>query len=287
MSASQQFQSWESAVRWLREQPDQQRLVQACYYDRPLSRAAERYWQSAEWQAIRGLLPGPPGAALDVGAGHGITSYALARDRWSVVALEPDPSPEVGVGAIWRLAQATRLPIEVVQGVGERIPAEADRFDLVFARQSLHHADDLARVCGEIARVLTCGGRLVAAREHVISAPADLQRFRERHPLHRLYGGENAFLLREYLDAFQAAGLRVLRVIKPLECVVNYAPLDESGVRDELLRRIEGGPGGRIVSQLLRASGPAYRAFKAVAMGVDNRPGRLYTFICEKRNYPA
>lgn len=74
-----QFTNWEQAVRWLRKQPSQRHLVMAAYYDDPLHVAAERYRQSAEWSAIRPLLPCAQDAtALDVGAGQGIESYALA-----------------------------------------------------------------------------------------------------------------------------------------------------------------------------------------------------------------
>ena len=57
------FGSWEQAVQWLREQPSQRDLVLAAYYDDPLPAAAERYWGSEEWQAIRPLLPVVPGRA--------------------------------------------------------------------------------------------------------------------------------------------------------------------------------------------------------------------------------
>ena len=92
--------TWEQAVQWLRDQPDQRVLVKACYFDDPLVEAAERFWQSAEWKAIAALLPPPNGKALDLGAGRGISSYAMAQDGWQVTALEPDPSNLVGAGAI-------------------------------------------------------------------------------------------------------------------------------------------------------------------------------------------
>src|SRR6202521_5711825 len=92
--------SWEQAVRWLREQPEQRELVLANYYDDPLTEAATRYWRSAEWREIRTILPNPLGAkALDVGAGRGIASFALAKDGFAVTALEPDESGLVGAGA--------------------------------------------------------------------------------------------------------------------------------------------------------------------------------------------
>ncbi|MFM9726469.1 hypothetical protein ACKI1L_38745, partial [Streptomyces scabiei] len=71
--------SWEDAVCWLREQPDQQQLVLDAFYDDPLIGAAERYYASAEWQEVSRLLAAKRGTALDVGAGRGIASYALAR----------------------------------------------------------------------------------------------------------------------------------------------------------------------------------------------------------------
>src|SRR5690349_8888902 len=96
--------TWEDAVRWLRDQPGAQAVVRDAYFDDPLLQAAERYWQSNEWHAVRQIIGIGPGRALDVGAGRGIASYALARDGFEVTALEPDPSDLVGGGAIRALA---------------------------------------------------------------------------------------------------------------------------------------------------------------------------------------
>jgi len=82
--------TWEQAVVWLRQQTNQRALVEAAYYDDPLLLAAMRYHASDEWSAIRTLLPKHDRNALDVGAGRGIASYALAKEGYEVVALEPD-----------------------------------------------------------------------------------------------------------------------------------------------------------------------------------------------------
>jgi 2-polyprenyl-3-methyl-5-hydroxy-6-metoxy-1,4-benzoquinol methylase len=95
--------SWEASVRWLKAQPEQAELVRSCFFDDPLCTAADRYRHSAEWVAVRSLLGDSRGRALDVGSGRGISAYALARDGWQTTALEPDPSPEVGAGAIRQL----------------------------------------------------------------------------------------------------------------------------------------------------------------------------------------
>ena len=109
------FGSWEDAVRWLCAQPDKQDLIRASYYDDPLMASATRYWQSEEWAGVRLLLPVAGGQALDVGAGRGIASFALAKDGFQVTALEPDASALVGAQAIRSLAAASGLSIEVMQ----------------------------------------------------------------------------------------------------------------------------------------------------------------------------
>src|SRR5215510_9637298 len=96
MNDERRFTTWEEAVVWLRNQPDQRQLARDAFYDDPLTGAAERYFESAEWQAVTALLAGRSGTALDVGAGRGIASYALARSGFAVTALEPDPSAIVG-----------------------------------------------------------------------------------------------------------------------------------------------------------------------------------------------
>ena len=80
----------EQAVEWLRSQPDQREFVKSCYFDDPVEIAAARFAASSEWLATLKLLVSVPRRALDVGAGRGIASYALAKSGWDVVALEPD-----------------------------------------------------------------------------------------------------------------------------------------------------------------------------------------------------
>lgn len=278
---SDKFVSWENAVSWLMAQPDKQDLVRDCYYDASVTEAAQRYWKSPEWQAIKAILPSSPGNVLDLGAGRGIASYALAKDGWNVLAVEPDSSNLVGAGAIENLAQSEALPIQVVKEFGEKIKCDSASFDLVFARQVLHHAHDLKQLCAEVYRVLKPGGSFIAVRDHVISSQADLPAFFDVHPLHHLYGGENAFTEFQYLSAMKEAGFKVNRVVKSFDSVINYAPYSNESLKVALKNRIKKLPVLGYMNCLLDNKWLYKLTLKLLSI-FDSRPGRLYSFVCYK-----
>jgi SAM-dependent methyltransferase len=279
---TKQFSTWEYAVQWLRSQPDSQDLILGAYYDDPLVGAARRYWESHEWEEIRRFLGKTKGQALDIGAGRGIASYALAREGFAVTALEPDGSSLVGAGAIRSLAEESGLAITVIQDFSESLPFADGQFDIAFARAVLHHTKDLAAASSEFFRVLKPGGRLIAVREHVISRRTDLPVFLSRHPLHHLYGGENAFLLSEYTAALSQAGFEVDSVLSPLSSAINYAPYSEETLKDAMADRVGGTTALRgVVRSVLNLPGLWSMARKVLSW-VDQRPGRLYSFVCTR-----
>lgn len=265
---SGRLQTWEEAVVWLRAQPDQAELVLACFFDDPLVDAAERYYVSEEWDAVRKLTGPANGRALDVGAGRGISSYALARDGWQVTALEPDPSGVVGAGAIEQLAAASNLRIEVVRDWGETLPFQNASLDLVYGRQVLHHARDLPTLCAEMARVLRPGGTFLATREHVIFKDADLAVFLKGHPLHWLYGGENAYRLDEYKQAISTGGIRLTRVINPWASVINLHPRSAHDIAELIHNRLPFVPAAVLTPTVLGRLG-----------GFVRSPGTNYSFL--------
>jgi len=270
MTSDSNKYTWEEAVQWLKDQPDQQELVRAAFYDDPLLEAAKRYADSSEWNAIRELLPDSRGKALDVGAGRGIATYALAMDGWQVTALEPDSSALVGTGAIHSLSEQAGLNIDVVETWGESLPFENGSFDFVHCRQVLHHANDLSGLCSELARVLKIGGMLIATREHVISRAEDLDLFLEGHPLQALYGGEHAYLLSEYKNAIQSSGFRLSKVLNPFESDINLYPQTQKDIKSSIAKRLHV---------------PAYmipELFLSLYGGMCNTPGRLYSFVARR-----
>ena len=271
---------WQDAVRWYRAQPGNEPAVRDNYFDLPVRQAAERYARGEECAEVaRRLGPGAGRPLLDLGAGNGIAGYALASLGWAVTALEPDPSDEVGAGAIRGLAAETGLPITVEQAWGERLPFPEGHFEAVHARQVLHHASDLDGMLREVARVLRPGGLLLATREHVADNAAQLQAFLAAHPLHKLYGGEMAYPLERYLGAFRQAGLDVLEVWGPTASILNFFPGTEAQRRQALARLVR----GRFGIYRLFAWHPGFRAWRLRrAERKDTTPGRLYSFLVQK-----
>ena len=263
--------TWEEAVLWLKGQPDQAELVRSCFFDDPLIDAAERYYRSTEWQAVRSLLPKPDGKALDLGAGRGISSYALAKDGWKTTALEPDKSDIVGAGAIRSIAKEAGLNITVKETWGEKLPFKDGTFNCVHGRQVLHHAKDLRKFCSEVNRVLNTGGVFIATREHVISRREDLEIFLEKHPLHRLYGGENAYLLDEYISAIQDSGIKLTHILNPFQSDINLFP--------ETIETLKALASGRVRFPFPKLI-PDF--LFGLLGNLFNAPGRLYTFVGRK-----
>ena len=243
-------------------------------------RAAERYAASEEWQTVLQWVGARRGAALDVGAGRGIATYALAKNGFTVTALEPDPSDLVGAGAIRALMDEAGLPFSLETRVGDPLPFEDESFDVVFARAVLHHVPDLRGAVAQFERILKPGGRFIAVRDHVVDGPEELQAFFKVHALHHLYGGENAFPAAVYADAIRASGLRLDRTYNPLETPVNYGPKSRHDLAGDIAARLPAP---------LRA--PAAAAVRNGVVGphllallgrIDRRPGRHYSFVATK-----
>jgi 2-polyprenyl-3-methyl-5-hydroxy-6-metoxy-1,4-benzoquinol methylase len=274
--------TWEQAVAWLRAQPKQQDLVEACYYDLPIINAAQRFEQSEEWLAVKKLLASClPGKVLDIGAGNGVSSFSFAKAGCAVTAIEPDLSSTVGLEAIKTLTESHNLNIQAIQAQGEAIPFPNDTFDIVYGRQVLHHARNLKQLCVEASRVLKPGGIFIATREHVISSEKDLSLFLENHPLHALYGGENAFLLRDYCQGIKETGLQFKLILGPYDSEINYAPTTSSQNRALIQKKLDRFI-GKSASNILIRSSTFYQMINQIRSWQCGTPGRLYSFLATK-----
>jgi SAM-dependent methyltransferase len=104
-----------------------------------------------EWpeEAARWFVPEDAGFVVEVGAGTGKLTRALAALDARVLAVEPDAR---------MLAVLRERGLEGVEGSAESIPAGDGRADAVVAGSSLHWFD-LDEALPEVRRVLRPGGR--------------------------------------------------------------------------------------------------------------------------------
>src|SRR6266536_590956 len=134
----------DEAIRQLRRDPAHADLVRDAYLGRDVRDSLERFRHSGEFHETLRLLGGVQGATIvDLGSGTGIAAAAFAAAGAALVyAIEPDPSEEVGRGAIARLQPPHA--VHVLDALGEDLPLEEGSVDVVYARQVLHHALDLS-----------------------------------------------------------------------------------------------------------------------------------------------
>ena len=269
-------------IERFRQMPEMRKLVEDCYYDEDLLYAAKRFYESEEFSAVKGYLDlsntGKPGLLLDVGGGNGVASLACRWAGWRPVLADPDYSDVVGLGAIAPCLKQTGYDIGLCAAIGEALPFADNTFDVVYTRQVLHHVPDLQAMCGEVFRVLKPKGMYMATREHVISKPRDLDIFLQNHPVHRLAGGENAHLLREYRTALKRAGFRKIKVLGPWQSVINYYPTTRSQYVDHCRAGLSRYFGPRIARHL-SSVGSVLKLAGWYATRADRTPGRMYSFI--------
>lgn len=144
---------WEASIKQLRRMPEQSNLVRDAYLDEDNLAAAKRFEKSEEFDEAMRILKGhirktPPWDILDMGAGNGIAAYAFAKAGHRVLALEPNPSSDVGANAVKRLSKDAGLTIELLESEAENVPLPKECVDIVYVRQSLHHARNLEKFLG-------------------------------------------------------------------------------------------------------------------------------------------
>lgn len=154
------------------------------------------------------LLAGVRGTVLEVGAGNGLNFPHYPAGVDSVLAVEPDPYLRRQAVAN---AGGAGVPIEVVDGTAESIPARDASLDAVVLSLVLCSVDQPAAL-REVRRVLKPGGT-VHFLEHVRAATPGLdrvQRVVDATVWPRLFGG--CHTNRDTVASLSEAGFTVVQL---------------------------------------------------------------------------
>jgi SAM-dependent methyltransferase len=174
-------------------------------------------WEDRTWRANehsfsllveRYVQPGM--RVLEVGAAKAWAAQHLVPLGVDYVATDilADPLIGLGRGAFY---EARVGPFARIQADGEHLPFATGAFDLVYCVAALHHALDLERMVGEMARVTRRGGTVAALNEGTRAVRASGEAEDQEHE--KSFGiNEHVHTLYAYLWAFTRAGLAVRRV---------------------------------------------------------------------------
>jgi ubiquinone/menaquinone biosynthesis C-methylase UbiE len=122
------------------------------------------------------LLAGTRGRVIEVGAGNGLNFPHYPPEVSELVAVEPEDYLRAKAG---EAAEGAPVPISVVDGLADRLPAEDSSFDAAVASLVLCSVPDQASALAEIRRVLKPDGEL-RFYEHVLAESPRRARIQNR-----------------------------------------------------------------------------------------------------------
>ena len=90
-----------------------------------------------------------------------------------------------------------------------------------------------------------------------------MKQFLDGHPLHKFYGGENAFSEKEYVDAMKSAGFKIQKVWRYYDSVLNFYPIKRWRINAAKAKN-------------------ALLFFRPTNLNEAAIPGRMYSFLAIK-----
>jgi ubiquinone/menaquinone biosynthesis C-methylase UbiE len=155
----------------------------------------------------RKLLEGVAGRVVEIGAGDGGNFAHYPPEVGSVLAVEPEPYLRAKAE---RQAEAAPVPVEVVEGTADQLPAADGSADVVVVSLVLCSVQDQHTALTEARRVLRAGGEL-RFYEHVAAEAgtrlATVQRVADATLWPLLVGGCHTH--RDTAAAITAAGFTI------------------------------------------------------------------------------
>ena len=171
-----------------------------------LERREQRRPDLVAQELRRRLLTGLSGHVIEVGSGDGRSFAHYPPEVERLLAVEPDPTARARAS---ERARSAAVPIDIVAGVADALPADDGAFDAAVVMGLLCSVPNPAMALGEQQRVLRPGGEL-RFWEHVRSgqfAFRGLQRAVDALFWTRALGGCET--TRDTLAAIRAAGFEV------------------------------------------------------------------------------
>jgi ubiquinone/menaquinone biosynthesis C-methylase UbiE len=164
---------------------------------------------SVEQPVVWGFLDAlPVGRALDAACGTGRHAAHLVERGHDVIGV--DGSPEM-----LEFARTRVPPARFLDGDLRALPLDDGEVDVVVCALALAHLDDLRPPIAELARVVRPGGHVVVSDHHPGLAVTGGQALFQAADGSLAFVRQHSHLHSEYLDAFAAAGLEVVRCVEP------------------------------------------------------------------------
>ena len=284
--------TWEDTIIKIRKDDNYKTLVEQAYFDEDLKLNIERFSKSDEFLETLNIIKQHAPLAksiLDVGSGNGISAINFALNSYKVTVIEPDHSATVGAGAIKILKKNYALEnIDIYEDYAEDISFDENSFDVVYVRQAMHHANNLNKFVKECVRVLKPKGVLLTIRDHVIYDETDKEWFLRTHPLHKFYGGENAFKSADYKNAITKAGAEILKEYKYYDNVINFFPKTVCDL--EKTKRTETQKHKKLLEKkigIIMKTPLVWYLYKIIKgydpLNEKEIPGRMYSYLAVKK----
>jgi ubiquinone/menaquinone biosynthesis C-methylase UbiE len=224
----------------------QQHLIRREFKRQASEWAKERVSPDLRWVA-RQLPLRRSLSVLDVAAGTGLLSQAVAPKVKRVVAL--DVTPEMIAEGYKKVQQRGLRNIIFILGTAEALPFPSETFDLVMTRFSFHHFRKPEVVLREMNRVCRPGGNVVVVD---LLAPADDKLRARYNVLERLRDNSHTEALsREQMESMaKELGLKIMRfssrrVRMDFEEWLDFAhaaPTARKRIRAALQQELKGAP---------------------------------------------
>ena len=169
----------------------------------------------------------PMESAIDVGAGTGRHTLALASRGVAVTAV--DPSLEM-LAMARQKAEASGLNIDFrLAAIEEGLPSEDSQFDFLICALTLCHVMDIAQAVRECARVVRSGGSILITNIHPDAVNGLNWGAKLRRPGATYILPNVGHTRSDYLDAIAAAGCSLMKLVEipvrdaPVGTIVEWA----------------------------------------------------------------